>query len=226
MQFDEVEAFDAAEALNILAHDYGLYAVKAELDAIPFRAGPTRDTLEGIDDRGRELYAEWTLLAEAGYDAGDDPHTVPEWAREILEAIQDAGAGERDRPLEGTFTLTLEMGNAGMDTPADIRRALERVAASLEYHTDSRGNIALEDPTPLIKDENGNTVGRYAMNADPAPVYAVLDLENIGDDPIYLFADEDDAERFAKAKVNDVRVTSEPIMAGRHAADVITAASE
>ena len=79
------EAFDAAEALNVLAHDYGLYAVKTRLDQVGFKAGPTRDTLGGINERGRKLYAEWEPMAEA-----TDPYAVPGWAEDILATIQSS----------------------------------------------------------------------------------------------------------------------------------------
>ena len=80
--FDSSTAFDAAEALNVLAHDYGMYAVKARLDEIPFRAGPGRDTLEGLDEEGRRLYAEWK-----GFARWTGPDEVPEWAEAVLVAI-------------------------------------------------------------------------------------------------------------------------------------------
>lgn len=79
---DDNEKFDAAEALNVLAHDYGLYAVKTALDDLGFEAGMARDTLEGIDERGRELYEEWAQDAEQ-----TNPYEVPAWARAILDEI-------------------------------------------------------------------------------------------------------------------------------------------
>jgi hypothetical protein len=88
--FDSSTAFDAAEALNILAHDYGLYAVKARLDDIPFRAGPNRETLEGIDETGREFYAQWREHADR-----TGPWEVPDWAEAILVAIV-AGSSSDD----------------------------------------------------------------------------------------------------------------------------------
>lgn len=86
-KFNDSTRFDAAEALNVLAHDYGLYAVKTRLDNIPFNAGAGRDTLEGLDDQGREFYAEWEPLA-----ANTDPYEVPEWADALFSAI-DAARG-------------------------------------------------------------------------------------------------------------------------------------
>ena len=82
---DVEEAFDTAEALNVLAHDYGLYAVKSELDRIGFRAGSSRDTFEGIDDTGRDIYRAHSIRAELA-----DPYTVPDWAERLLRAIETA----------------------------------------------------------------------------------------------------------------------------------------
>lgn len=43
------------EVLNVIAHDYGLYAVKTRLDRIGFRAG-MRDCYERLDEDQRDLY--------------------------------------------------------------------------------------------------------------------------------------------------------------------------
>lgn len=53
------------------------------------------------------------------------------------------------------FTLTIELGNDAMQTGADIADALRRVAARQEEW--ERGTDG------AIRDENGNTVGRYGF---------------------------------------------------------------
>lgn len=60
------------------------------------------------------------------------------------------------------FILTIELGNAAMQTPRDVADALRQAADVLE-----------NGPTPsqvpqTIRDENGNTVGDYLYVA-PAP---------------------------------------------------------
>lgn len=55
----------------------------------------------------------------------------------------------------GTFTLTIELGNAGMASPQDVADALARVAAEV-------GETGRWED--LIRDENGNTVGRYLLS--------------------------------------------------------------
>lgn len=48
--------FDVCEALNLIAHDWGLYDLKARLDAIPFRCAPSAEFYEGLTEEGRALY--------------------------------------------------------------------------------------------------------------------------------------------------------------------------
>jgi hypothetical protein len=52
-----------------------------------------------------------------------------------------------------TFTLTIEMGNAAMDTREDLASALEKVAEKLRNGRDG-GSVV---------DENGNTVGTFEL---------------------------------------------------------------
>jgi hypothetical protein len=40
------DRFDICEAYNLLAHDWGLYDVKARLDNIPFRCAPAAEFYE------------------------------------------------------------------------------------------------------------------------------------------------------------------------------------
>ena len=51
------------------------------------------------------------------------------------------------------FTLSIKMGNAEMQTPEDIRRALREVATEM-----ARGKVS-----GVILDANGNNGGRYGM---------------------------------------------------------------
>lgn len=81
--FEDVDPFDIAEGLNVLAHDYGLYAVKTALEQrASFKASPLRDRLETIDDDGRFVYRELEALAH-----DTDPYTVPGWADAIISRI-------------------------------------------------------------------------------------------------------------------------------------------
>lgn len=66
------------------------------------------------------------------------------------------------------FTLTIETGNAAMQTPADVGRALEKVARQLAE--DLSGY-----PDGLIRDDNGNTVGRYALEPGAKSGEALLE---------------------------------------------------
>lgn len=53
MQWDR---FDICEAFNLLAHDWGLYDVKARLDAMSFTAAPSAEFYEGLTNNGRAIY--------------------------------------------------------------------------------------------------------------------------------------------------------------------------
>lgn len=75
------DSFDILEALNVLAHDYGLYAVKDRLDSIGFRAGPMRETYEALTDEGRHLYDSRVASARTVRDSW----SVPYWAEGLIE---------------------------------------------------------------------------------------------------------------------------------------------
>jgi hypothetical protein len=83
------DAFDAAEALDVLAHDYGLYGVKAELDRIGFRAGVLRDRLEALEEQAQDVYRSLEPMA-----LHSDPWDVPTWAAELLSEIGTASEGD------------------------------------------------------------------------------------------------------------------------------------
>jgi hypothetical protein len=59
------------------------------------------------------------------------------------------------------FRLGIELGNAAMSTPADVGRALEKVAAGLV----AGGWDGIE--SGRIRDENGNTVGSWDVEDPP-----------------------------------------------------------
>lgn len=81
------EAFDAAEALNVISLEWGLYAVNAALaDRLRFRAGMGRDVFDGLEEAGKDFYAQWAPLA----DTVTDPYSIPEWAEEILIHLENA----------------------------------------------------------------------------------------------------------------------------------------
>lgn len=53
--------------------------------------------------------------------------------------------------MEGTFTLTVEMGNDAMRTPVDLADAVAAVAR----------RVAVGERVGDVRDLNGNTVGNY-----------------------------------------------------------------
>lgn len=59
------------------------------------------------------------------------------------------------------FTLEIKLGNAAMQTPADVGRALEKVAGGLV----TSGWDGIE--SGRIRDENGNTVGTWNVEDPP-----------------------------------------------------------
>lgn len=84
-----------------------------------------------------------------------------------------------------TFTLTVELGNAAMQTPGDV---LEAVTESLNwYGADGHGTLTPWDEQPgeragLVHDANGNRVGGWAVIEEGTPeqiAAAVLDAHAI-----------------------------------------------
>jgi hypothetical protein len=57
-----------------------------------------------------------------------------------------------------TFTLEIEMGNEAMRTPYDVAASLTGVTMAL--HTGAT--------VGTVKDDNGNTVGRWSIDTDEA----------------------------------------------------------
>lgn len=53
-----------------------------------------------------------------------------------------------------TFTLTIEMGNAAMNTPQNVADALLRAANKINEYGSWEG---------VVSDGNGNLVGRYTL---------------------------------------------------------------
>ncbi|MEK6794089.1 MAG: hypothetical protein AABZ39_04890 [Spirochaetota bacterium] len=58
--------------------------------------------------------------------------------------------------MNGKFTLEINLGNAAMSNRWDIAEAVEKVAPKLR-----RGDISGK-----IMDENGNSVGKFMIEAD------------------------------------------------------------
>ncbi len=58
------DRFDICEAYNLLAHDWGLYDVKARLDAIPFKSSASAEFYNGLSVNGRDIYDYHTTLLE------------------------------------------------------------------------------------------------------------------------------------------------------------------
>lgn len=56
------------------------------------------------------------------------------------------------------FTLTIELGNAAMQTPADVAAALVGVA-----YKQLAGTLWTDADSGPIRDKNGNTVGRWEV---------------------------------------------------------------
>lgn len=70
----------------------------------------------------------------------------------VLEACDRANRARANRAREPrSFTFTLELGNAAMMTGDDVARALRIAAAEVDDG----------DTTGRVRDENGNTVGRW-----------------------------------------------------------------
>lgn len=63
-------------------------------------------------------------------------------------------------PMSGEFTLTIDMGSAGMSSPADIAERLRFVAERI-----AQGNNIDADREYTFHDINGNTVGTYTYES-------------------------------------------------------------
>ena len=50
------DRFDICEAYNLLAHDWGLYDVKARLDGIQFKCAPSAEFYDGLSENGQAIF--------------------------------------------------------------------------------------------------------------------------------------------------------------------------
>ena len=50
------DRYDICEAYNLLAHDYGLYDVKARLDKMGFKCAHSVEFYEGLTENGQAIY--------------------------------------------------------------------------------------------------------------------------------------------------------------------------
>jgi len=73
---------------------------------------------------------------------------LADWELELLHSGDD-------KPL--TFTLTITLGNDGMQVGYDIAKALRIAAEELDFYGEHFGSPA------SIHDRNGNTVGSWAV---------------------------------------------------------------
>lgn len=62
--------------------------------------------------------------------------------------------------MNGTFRLSIELGNDDMQTPQDLAQALREMAAKIESK-DLR-----EEGSGKILDDNGNTVGDWELDTE------------------------------------------------------------
>lgn len=103
-----------------------------------------------------ELRAERISLGELHELQGLADHIDP-GDTELLEAAGVPEHEDEDESMDA-FTLTIELGNAAMRSPADVADALRGLADRIEddrvFRADDRGGI---------RDGNGNTVGRWAV---------------------------------------------------------------
>lgn len=61
-----------------------------------------------------------------------------------------------------TFKLTIELGNAEMQTGRNVAQALKSIAEKVE-DTEDFSEADVYDRTGKIRDDNGNTVGKWAV---------------------------------------------------------------
>lgn len=60
------DKYDICEAFNLLAHDYGLYDVKARLDDMGFKCASTAEFYEGLTENGQSIYDCHAAALDAG----------------------------------------------------------------------------------------------------------------------------------------------------------------
>ena len=81
----------------------------------------------------------------------------------IHDRRRGAGRGEilrqkiRGVKMPQKFILEIDLGNAGMRSPVNIRDALRAIADKIRYDDE------LDDLTQKIRDINGNVVGKYEV---------------------------------------------------------------
>ena len=76
---------------------------------------------------------------------------------EQLHKMPVRGKERGDLTMPQKFILEIDLGNAGMRSPVNIRDALRAIADKIRYDDE------LDDLTQKIRDINGNVVGKYEV---------------------------------------------------------------
>lgn len=68
------DRFDMCDALCVLSHDYGLYALRTRLDDVGYRPGLAgRGSFENLSDNGKSLYLRYALRLRGKPDDAYEP---------------------------------------------------------------------------------------------------------------------------------------------------------
>jgi hypothetical protein len=123
----------------------------------------------------------------------------------LTDLLASPGSADDDHPEPG-FTLSIELGNAGMQSAYDVGEALERIGGDLVNGT------ATDEGR--VRDGNGNTVGRWTLTlgddfpgtcADCGTGNLDPDLQRDGED--FLLCDDCRDQREAPADVTPIEST-------------------
>lgn len=99
------------------------------------------------EERTSEEAMRWDDVIAAAQEHVEDDGSTEETVDDV-ELVEDAKE----------FTLKIELGNAAMETPRDIAKALREAAGRLECVADDATSASAP-----IYDENGNRVGKWEM---------------------------------------------------------------
>lgn len=120
--------------------------------------------------RIRELAA--SLLADPDGFSLADAHELAETFHALDAWRLDGGFDPWATAAGYGFALAITLGNDAMQTPVDVADAIERVRQALYCESATTG---------AVRDVNGNTVGRWTFEAEPAPRYAPVEKPDADD---------------------------------------------
>lgn len=145
----DYSAQDEAQTLYVCA--YGAGTSGGDPFTVSHASGPFPLTV-AMAEHERYAQAGWRVVMSADVPRSVDEPTSP--SREAERVADDVPDNPADEPAGFVFSMSVQMGNAGIVTRSDLVAALRLTADRMADEKDVAGTV---------RDLNGNTVGNWSV---------------------------------------------------------------